>query len=146
MILAMKRFVYAIALVATMFFASSCEETIFQKDGDWDPIELDKTHVNFPPEGGQNTVSALNYSRWWINGGYESSYQDYIHATSSDGDETCTYDVLHGGWYHVSVPDKGKSNTIIITVDPLSGDGNPREAFIEMQAGDAFTKISIAQK
>ena len=35
MILTMKRFVYAIALVATMFFASSCEETIFQKDGDW---------------------------------------------------------------------------------------------------------------
>ena len=82
MILTMKRFVYAIALVATMFFASSCEETIFQKDGDWDPIELDKTHVNFPPEGGQNTVSALNYSRWWISGGYESSYQDYIHASS----------------------------------------------------------------
>lgn len=142
----MNRFVYAIALGATMFFASSCEETIFQKDGDWDPIELDKTHVNFPPEGGQNTVSALNYSRWWINGGYESSYQDYIQATSSGGDETCTYDVLDGGWYHVIVPDKGKSNTIIITVDPLSGDGNPREAIIEMQAGDAFTKISIAQK
>ena len=142
----MKRFVYAIALVATMFFASSCEETIFENVGDWDPIELDKTHVNFPPEGGQNTVSALNYSRWWISGGYESSYQDYIHATSSGGDETCTYDVLDGGWYHVIVPDKGKSNTIIITVDPLSGDGNPREAIIEMQAGDAFTKISIAQQ
>ena len=146
MILTMKRFVYAIALVATMFFASSCEETIFEKEGDGDPIELDKTHVNFPPEGGQNTVSALNYSRWWISGGYESSYKDYINATSSGGDETCTYDVLDGGWYHVSVPDKGKSNTIIITVDPLSGDGNPREAIIEMQAGNAFTKISIGQE
>ena len=53
---------------------------------------------------------------------------------------------LDGGWYHVIVPDKGKSNTVIITVDPLSGDGNPREAIIEMQAGDAFTKISIAQQ
>lgn len=153
MILTMKRFVYAIALVATMFFASSCEETIFQKDGDWDPIELDKTHVNFPPEGGQNTVSALNYSRWWINGGYEVTCiadqninSEYIHASSSDGYETHTYDILDGGWYHVTVPDKGKSNTIIITVDPLSGDGNPREAIIGMQAGDAFTKISIAQK
>ena len=150
MILTMKRFVYAIALVATMFFASSCE--VFQKDGDWDPIELDKTHVNFPPEGGQNTVSALNYSRWWINGGYEiiriadqKIDSDYIHATSSDGEDAYTYDILDGGWYHVTVPDKGKSNTIIITVDPLSGDRLPREAIIEMQAGDAFTKISIAQ-
>ena len=140
----MKHFVYAIAFAATLFFSSSCEEV--NMDGAWDPIELDKSHVNFPKEGGQNTVSALNYSRWWISGGYESSYQNYIHATSSGGDETCTYDVLDGGWYHVSVPDKGKSNTIIITVDPLGGDGNPREAIIQMQAGDAFTKISIAQK
>ena len=114
-------------------------------DGAWDPIELDKTHVNFPPEGGQNTVSALNYSRWWINGGYESSYQDYIHATSSGGDETYTYDVLDGGWYHVLVPDKGKSNTVIITVDQHY-DTKPRQAIIEMQAGDAFTKISISQQ
>ena len=114
-------------------------------DGAWDPIELDKTHVNFPPEGGQNTVSALNYSRWWINGGYESSYQDYIHATSSGGDETCTYDVLDGGWYHVSVPDKGKSNTVIITVDPHY-DTEPRQAVIDMQAGDAFTRFSISQQ
>ena len=149
----MKRFVYAIALVATMFFASSCEETIFQKEGDWDPIELDKTHVNFPPEGGQNTVSALNYSRWWINGGYEiiriadqKIDSDYVQATSSDGEDACNYDILDGGWYHVTVPDKGKSNTIIITVDPLGDDRLPREAIIKMQAGDAFTQISIAQQ
>ena len=153
MILTMKRLVYAIALGATMFFASSCEETIFEMDGDWDPIELDKTHVNFPPEGGQNTVSALNYSRWWINGGYEiiriadqKIDSDYIHATSSDGEDACTYDILDGGWYHVTVPDKGKSNTIIITVDPLGDDRLPREAIIKMQAGDAFTQISICQQ
>lgn len=152
MILTMKRFVYAIALVATMFFASSCEETIFEKEGDWDPIELDKTHVNFPPEGGQNTVSALNYSRWWINGGYEVTCiddqkikSDYIHASSSDGQETHTYDVLDGGWYHITVPDKGKSNTVIITVDPHY-DTEPRQAVIDMQAGDAFTRFSISQQ
>ena len=78
----MKRSINAVALAAIICFASSCEETIFEKEGDWDPIELDKTHVYFPPEGGQNTVSALNYSRWWISGGYESSYQDCVHATS----------------------------------------------------------------
>lgn len=145
MILTMKRFVYAIALVATMSFASSCEEIIFQKDGDWDPIELDKTHVNFPPEGGQNTVSALNYSRWWICGGYESSPLEYTHATSSDGEEVHTSDLLDGGWYHILVPDKGKSNTVIITVDPHD-DTKPRQATIEMQAGNAFTKFTISQQ
>ena len=33
--------------------------------------------------------------------------------------EEYTYDILEGSWYHVMVPDKGKSNTIIITVDPI---------------------------
>lgn len=28
------------------------------------------------------------------------------------------YDVLDGGWYHILVPDKGKSNTAIMTVAP----------------------------
>ena len=64
----------------------SCEETIL--DGAWDPMELDKTHVNFPSEGGQNTVSVLNYTRWWINGGYDFAelvdsqweYRGYVHA------------------------------------------------------------------
>lgn len=42
------------------------------------------------------------------------------------------------------VPDKGKSNAIIITVDSHDG-AEPREAVVEMQAGDAFTRISICQ-
>ena len=114
-------------------------------DGAWDPIELDKTHVDFPQEGGQNTISALNYTQWWINGGYESSPLEYTHATSSDGEEVHTYDLLDGGWYHILVPDKGKSNTVIITVD-LHYDTKPRQATIEMQAGNAFTKFTISQQ
>ena len=139
----MKPLLYAVAIMATMLFASSCEETIM--DGAWDPIELDKSHVNFPQEGGQNTVSALNYTRWWISGGYGSSPMEYIHATSSDGEELHTSDVLDGGWYHILVPDKGKSNTVIITVDPHD-DTQPRHATIDMQAGDAFTKFTISQQ
>ena len=139
----MKPLLYAVAIMATILFASSCEETIM--DGAWDPIELDKSHVNFPQEGGQNTISALNYTRWWINGGYESSPSEYTHATSSDGENVHTYDLLDGGWYHVLVPDKGKSNTVIITVD-LQYDTKPRQATIEMQAGNAFTKFTISQQ
>ena len=76
----MKRFVYAIAFAAILFFSSSCEE------------------VN-----------------------------------------------MDGGWYHILVPDKGKSNTVIITVDPHD-DTKPRQATIEMQAGNAFTKFTISQQ
>ena len=143
----MKRILTIIAAIACL---CSCKENIF--DGAWDPMELDKTHVNFPSEGGQNTVSVLNYTRWWIIGGEEvfriadqKINSDYIHADSSDGEEACTYDILDGGWYHVMVPDKGKSNTIIITVDPINHGGRPREAIITMTVGDAFSNISIAQ-
>ena len=148
----MKRLSYIIILITAVSAFISCEHVLCV-DGAWDPMELDKTHVNFPSEGGQNTVSVLNYTRWWISGGYDLAelvdnqweYRGYVHATSSDGEEACTYDILEGSWYHVMVPDKGKSNTIIITVDPIGDRGQPREAVIEMQAGNAFSKISIAQ-
>ena len=101
------------------------------------------------------TVTALNYISWWINGGYESEaevngkleYSNYVHATSSSGNGANTHDVLEGGWYRASVPiyEKGKGNTIIITVDPHN-DTKPRTAVIEMQTGDAFTKINISQR
>lgn len=136
----MKRILILLAAIVCL---CACEEVIL--DGAWDPVELDKNHVNFPQEGGQNTISALNYTRWWINGGYETSPQQYVQATSSDGEEACTYDVLDGGWYHILVPDKGKSNTVIITVD-LHYDTKPRLATIEMQAGNAFTTFTISQQ
>ena len=137
-------------ILAAITCLCSCKETIF--DGAWDPMELDKTHINFPPEGGQNTASVLNYTKWWISGGYEvirigdqKINSDYIHANSSDGEEAYIFDILDGGWYHVMVPEKRKSNTIIITVDPIGDGGRPREAIINMTVGDAFANISIAQ-
>lgn len=145
----MKRILTFLAAIVAL---SACEEVIM--DGSWESIRTDKNHVNFPPEGGQNAVSALNYSRWWISGGYDAAelvdnqceYIGYVHAISSDGEEACTYDILEGSWYHVMVPEKGRSNTIIITVDPTGDAEGPREAVIEMQAGNAFTRITIAQQ
>lgn len=144
----MKRILFALISLAAIL--TSCEQIIL--DGDWDPIELDKKHVNFPSEGGQNTVSALNYSRWWICGGQGSKRQvngrwendDYVYPTSSV-EEYVTYDTLDGGWFHVLVPDQGKSNTVIITVEPNEG-SEPRTAIIDMTVGDSFTSISISQK
>ena len=144
----MKRIIFAIVSVAAIF--TSCEWIVME--GGWDPIEVDKKHVDFPSEGGQNTVSTLNYTRWWINCGYGATIQvdghwkyiDFIHATSSV-EGYVIYDILEGGWYHVVVPDKGKSNSIIITVDPNES-SEPRTAVIQMTVGDAFTSISISQQ
>ena len=132
----MKRFFQTILFATAIMVACSCEE--LQKDGAWDPVELDKSNIEFTAEGGQETVTALNYTSWWINGGYESAVQ-------VNGKWEYTNYVLDGGWYHVTLPDNGKSNTVILTVDPHD-DTKPRQAVIVMQAGNASAKISISQR
>ena len=132
----MKRFFQTILFAAAIMVACSCEE--LQKDGAWNPVELDKSNIEFPAEGGQETVTALNYTSWWINGGYESAVQ-------VNGKWEYTNYVLDGGWYHVTLPDNGKSNTVVIAADPHD-DTKPRQAVIVMQAGNASAKISISQR
>lgn len=127
----MKRLSYIIILITAVSAFISCEHVLCV-DGAWDPMELDKTHVNFPSEGGQNTVSVLNYTLWWIVGGYTSV------------NEIGAQDTLDGGWYHLTVPDKCKSNVVIVTVEP--NDGEARHTIIQMQSGNAFTTFSISQE
>ena len=108
-------------------------------------MKLDKQELTFSSEGGEQVVTVTNYSGWWISGAYnDNKRQNYIYPTSTDGEEAYTYDILDGGWYHVVVPDKGRSNTVAITVDP-NDTAKPRTAVIDMTAGDVFTQISVAQ-
>lgn len=121
-------------------------------DGRWPAILLDRPEVNLPSEGGTIVVSMLNYKSWWINGGYSAEpdekgvwrpVEDYIFATSSDGEQT-TYDILEGNWFHAVVPNKGLSHQVRITVDQ-NYLAKPRHAVIEMDVGDAFTTIKVNQ-
>ena len=77
----MKRFFQTILFAIAIMVACSCEE--LQKDGAWDPVELDKSNIEFTAEGGQETVTALNYTSWWINGGYESAVIDKVAGASA---------------------------------------------------------------
>lgn len=146
----MRHFGIWAAFAALVLSGSSCNR--FLKDGDWDPIKMDKSEVHFTSNGGEETVTSLNYGSWWINGGYEDfqivngqgQYVNYVMAGSTDGQEAYTYDILDGGWYHASVPEKGRSNKLIITVDQ-NYTAKPRQATIDMEAGDAFTSVKIYQ-
>ena len=111
------------------------EETI---GGDWPPIELDKAEVTFPSEGGVDTITSLNYESWWINYGFEDA-QSVVYPSCSGNDV-----FLEGGWYHAIVPEKGRSNQLVITVDQ-NITAKPRQATIVMEAGDAFTTVKIYQ-
>ena len=120
-------------------------------DGDWPPIELDKAEVAFPSEGGVDTITSLNYESWWINYGFEDAqnvegevkYVNFVYASRSSEDSQVT-DILEGGWYHAFVPEKGRSNQLVITVDQ-NITAKPRQATIEMEAGDSFTTVKIYQ-
>lgn len=120
----------------------ACDETVF--DGAWDPMELDKTHLNFTSEGGEQSIAVLNYSRVWIGGAHVEDSVSYVHPTSSDGDGAYTYDLLDGGWFRVSIPNKGRSNTVTVSTDP-NYTTKPRTAIIDLTSGDVFTSISIGQ-
>jgi hypothetical protein len=121
-------------------------------EGRWAPIELDKAEVHFPAEGGEETVTALNYPGWWILSGFDSAeigngwanYYGFVYATSSAG-EGCPHDLLEAAWYRAFVPDLCESNQLIITVTP-NDTGAPREATIEMESEDAFTQVKIFQE
>ena len=60
----MKRILTIIAAIACL---CSCKENIF--DGTWDPMELDKTHVNFPSEGGQLIYPCISAPRLYLQSG-----------------------------------------------------------------------------
>ena len=112
--------------------------------GDWPDIELDKTELNFPVEGGVETVTELNYQGWWIDCGYE--YGEYVNGKweFTNYVEAELINTLDGGWYHAVVTEDNKKQ-LIITVDPNTT-GQPRQATIEMSVGDAFTKIPFYQQ
>lgn len=65
----MRHFGIWAAFAALVLLGSSCNRIL--KDGDWDPIKMDKSEVHFTSNGGEETVTSLNYGSWWINGGYE---------------------------------------------------------------------------
>ena len=142
----MKKSIALLLSVATIFLCA-CEEI----EGKQTTIKLDKSELTFPSAGGEQTVTTVNYNSWWISGGYEdfdqakNEYTNYVYATSTDGEDACTYDLLDGGWYYVVVPDKGESNQVLISVSE-NNTSSPRYATITMRNRNAFTNISIQQE
>lgn len=60
----MKRAVYYSTLYLLLTLSMiSCDK----KDGDWDPIKVDKSSFVLPVAGGEAVVNMKNYSSWWIS-------------------------------------------------------------------------------
>ena len=144
----LKKFFTLLALIISVVI-TSCESNEVP-DGKWKPIKVDKQQLNFLSVGGEQTVTAVNYNSWWIGGGYEdfdqakNEYTNYVYPTSTDGEDACTYDLLDGGWYNVSVPCDGR-NTAVVKVFGNTA-GTARQANIVMTVGDSFVTIKVCQQ
>jgi len=141
-----------IVFILLTLLLSSCVIERFSPDGQWEPIKLNKKELSFSAQGGVDTVIALNYNQWWITGAHEGMkhvqgelvYLNYVEPESTGGRYTTFNDTIDGGWYHAVVPDRSRSNRLIIKVDPNTSI-IARKATIEMESGDAFTSIQITQ-
>lgn len=144
----MRRFAFWTCTVMLFLLGTSC--TL----GKWPAIRLDKSELSFSSEGGEETITALNYSSLGISCAWEgmqivngkNEWINYIgRRYVFDGE--IAY-VIDGGWYHVIQPqgtDKQSSNQIFITVDPnpLS---TPRHVTVQLECGDALSRLEINQK
>lgn len=137
---------FTLLVLAVALMLTSCEEY----DGKQTPIKLDKSELTFPSVGGEQTVTMQNYSSWWISGGYvahdqvKNEYTGYVYPVSTGGEDACTYDLLDGGWYNVSVPYDGR-NTAVVKVFGNTA-GTARQANIIMTVGDSFVTIKLCQE
>lgn len=120
------------------------EESLIQ--GLANPIQADKPELQFPSEGGIETIKCLNYESWIISCGYERGefngkweYEGYVLPSLSEDEQL----ILNGGWYQAVLP--VRTNQMTVTVHPNLTD-NTRMVTIQMESGDAFGKIVIHQQ
>ena len=78
----MKRFILCLMAIVFAGVMTSCEDL----EGEQTPIKLDNSELTFTSVGGEQTVTAVNYNSWWINGAYESmqsvnGVSEYIKTT-----------------------------------------------------------------
>lgn len=140
----MKRLAYTIILTTAILAITSCEKQESYKDGDWEAIQIDKTAIEFPKEGGKAAVTRSNYSRWWISTAYQSAKWSGNHWDYQEPIGQITYSV-DGSWYDANVSDEGKSSILEITVDPNDTNAE-RRGLIVMTVGDSFISITIQQQ
>ena len=137
----MKKNFVLLAFIASLV-SISCEKQI--PDGVWDPIEVNKETLNFPKEGGVDSVYTQNYTSWWISSGYQGEPGNHIEPTTIKGEDGKTYQQIDGEWFKVTVL-RPHSNTAVVWVKKNDTDST-RQAGFCMTVGDSFKYISIYQE
>ncbi|MBO4605832.1 MAG: BACON domain-containing protein [Bacteroidales bacterium] len=142
----MKRILFLIMFLCAVGACSQPGVDNHELEGNWESMKLDKPKLEFTSEGGVDTVTVKNYTSWWISVGYNLK-RDENGIGTQDGKyyHPTRFDFLDAEWFQALVPDNGKSNQVIVTVGANTL-GKPREAVLEMTAGDIFGTILIYQQ
>lgn len=149
----MMRLFAHISICVALFIAAACQKFTADDLGNWEPIKFDKSELNFSTEGGEQTVSILNYSKWCLLYGYEDiqsvngswEYTNIVRAHSSNDTNLNYHDTIEGEWYRVFAPDNGHQNKLVITVSQ-NKQTMPRHIIIALESGDAYGEIKINQQ
>lgn len=144
----MKRICLLTGILVLFLLGTSCYK------GKWPAIRLDKPKLTFSSEGGEETVTALNYSYLGISCAWEGTQiVDGKNQRINYSPSQYVYDgevayIIDGGWYRVVQPqgnDKQPSNQIFISVAPNTS-SLPRHVTVQLECGDAFARLEINQK
>ena len=130
----MKRAVYYSTLYLLLTLSMiSCDK----KDGDWDPIKVDKSSFVLPVAGGEAVVNMKNYSSWWI------SDVAIIVDSKKEWLEQATFTELKNEWLDIRVLPQSP-NQVYINLEPNTGE--KREVVLTMTVGDTSITINVVQE
>lgn len=130
----MKRAVYYSTLYLLLTLSMiSCDK----KDGDWDPIKVDKSSFVLLVAGGEAVVNMKNYSSWWI------SDVAIIVDSKKEWLEQATFTELKNEWLDIRVLPQSP-NQVYINLEPNTGE--KREVVLTMTVGDTSITINVVQE
>lgn len=133
-----RHLLHILFLVFILLCFTNCIEN--KPDGDWDPIETDRSEAEIPATGGTVTVTSKNYSSWWISQVAEKTGNGPDHYIERAENE---WHKIENEWCKIEVPAEAK-NQVRITLTANTTKEN-RELSISMTVGDAFTPVKIKQ-
>ena len=145
------RLLLCLPLSLILFICVSCS----LPNDEYEPIKIygikvDKPSISFKVEGGIDTIVAPDV-HWGlsINHGIECALVDgewregdYTYSTDS---KYGIKDILEGSWFHAYIPNSGKSNEMIVSVDTNYTDA-PRRVKINIGVIPDLATIVIDQQ
>ncbi len=144
------KYLHFLSLVIILCLSCAREE----QDSYSQYVQLDKTSVSFPSEGGRDSI--INQTGKWlhirgaseralVDGEWQIVYPNIYEAEEglvTLSDDQC---FLDGKWFHLSIPESPESHKLIIEVG-RNDTGQSRRLLVGLRIFDFFPSITVEQE